>query len=72
MRGRVDRPAEDIAQRLSESDMMVELEGETSNLVSQTRDRASAGKAAPPEAIAKQVAARQMMVELRGVEPLTS
>ena len=51
---------------------VVELTEASSNQSTQTRDCASPGQGALPEAIAEQFAARQKMVEPRGIEPLTS
>ena len=48
---------------------MVEVLNPKPTQGNQERDCASAGQAAPPEAIAKQFAARQLMVEGDGFEP---
>ncbi len=52
--------------------IMAELDEQTSNHLLITCDCTSAGQAAPPEAIAKQFAARQMMAVPTGFEPVTS
>ena len=49
---------------------MVGASDESLNPSSKGRDRSPAGQAAPPEAIAKQFAARQMMVGATGIEPV--
>ena len=51
---------------------MMELDGETSNRRNQACDCAPAGQAAPAEDIAKRSYASEKMVELSGIEPLTS
>ncbi len=59
-------PAEDIAQRLSASEIMAERGGESSNSEIQGRDRGPGGQPAPPEGLWP---ARQIVAETKGFEP---